>query len=602
MTKQWVLPSLIDDDLKLQCSDIHPAIVQVLYNRGITTHKEIQDFLQPDYRLHVHDPFLFDDMDRAIKRIIEAIFENQHITIYGDYDVDGVCASTVLYDVLETLGSDVDVHMNHREKEGYGLHMPAIEELIQRGTRLIITNDLGISNKDEVAFATKMGVDVIITDHHHVPERPEDIPQAFAIIHPMVHADRYPFKYLAGGGTAFKLVQGLLRTHTDSAFVDLRAQCRDEQGRLIHWETFEKWLLDAVCISTIGDCMPLKGENRALVYYGLRVLNKTRRKGLRALMNALRLRSRAQEHATCETIRFYIGPRINAASRMDHAKNAFDLLTTKHDDRAEKLASYLEEKNVERQKITERLFREVCAQLQEDVEKGAKVLVASGANWPLGILGLVAGKILSKFSRPVFLATEMNGLRAGTARSMSEFPLPLVFDKVQHHFSRFGGHTVAGGFALKESTDFATLKAELLLLADQMLKAEDLIQQLRIDTLLEPHDLTWDFWQAVRRLEPFGEGNSKPVFLLAKVQIDDMKKVGKKANHLQLFINKNGRICKTIGFDQGHWFDKLKKDDFVDIAFELDENEWNGRRELQCTIIDIRPSHTPTYDTCIYNP
>ncbi|MBI2644699.1 single-stranded-DNA-specific exonuclease RecJ [Candidatus Uhrbacteria bacterium] len=590
MEKRWILAQKVDEETRNTYPHIDPFILQLLANRNISIENEgaIRAFLEPDYARDVHDPYLFDDMQRAVARIIRAIKEKEKITIYGDYDVDGVCGSTVLYEVLSLFTDRIHVHMNHREKAGYGLQMDAIKELAADETALIITNDHGISNKEQVAYAHDLGMDVIITDHHHVPEKEEDIPSAYAIIHPRVRADRYPFKHLAGAGTAFKLVQGIIRADFDSDFSEKKKNVTDDTGKPIHWEGFEKWLLDAVCMATICDCVPLIGENRLFVRYGLIVLNKTKRSGLQKLLTVANI---SDKKITTQTINFALGPRINAASRMTHGTIAFFLMTEKDPQRAAVLAERLDRSNVERRKATDRVVAAVEEQLREDICADKKIFVAIGDDWPLGILGLVAGKISSKYHRPVILMTRAHeGHVAGTGRSMNGFHLARVFEKLSHFFDRYGGHEAAGGFAVTDGVDCEEVKRELQRLGDEMIQDNDRIPVLSIDAEVKLSQFTWNFFEQLEKFEPFGNGNPKPLFLISDIHVLGMQGVGKENKHLRLTVQQDGIQKKLIGFSFGSWLEKIQTGSSIDVVVELDTNEWNGTKELQLKIIDLRLS------------
>jgi single-stranded-DNA-specific exonuclease len=590
MEKQWVLAKKIDEETCNAYPHIDPFILQLLANRNISLHDEgaIRAFLEPHYTKDVHDPYLFDDMQRAVLRIIDACRQKEKITIYGDYDVDGVCASTVLYETISLFTDRIDVYMNHREKAGYGLQIDAIKELSANQTALIITNDHGISNKEQVAYAADLGIDVIITDHHHVPENPEDIPRAYAIIHPRVRADRYPFKYLAGAGSAFKLAQGIIHANFDADFVEQKKHTTDVSGKPINWEGFEKWLLDAVCMATICDCVPLIGENRALVRYGMIVLNKTRRSGLHKLLAIANILGKK---ITPQTINFTLGPRLNAASRMAHGTIAFHLMTEKDPQRAAVLADRLDKSNSERRKATDRVVNAAEEKLQEDIRADKKVLVATGDDWPLGILGLVAGKISSKYHRPVILMTRAHeGHTAGTGRSMNEFHLARVFEKLHIFFSRYGGHEAAGGFAVKEGADCEEIKRGLQQLGDELIQEKDRIPLLNVDAEVKLSQCTWSFFEQLEKFEPYGNGNPKPLFLVSGARVCAAQGVGTDNKHLRLTVQQDGIQKRLIGFSLGTWLERIKNGDFIDAVFELDTHEWNGTRELQLKIIDLKLS------------
>lgn len=586
MDLSWRLASACDDSVRGELLDLHPLVAQLLFNRGIRSLPDARAFLSPDYTLHTHDPYLFSEMRLCVERIIAAYRKEELVTIYGDYDVDGLSASTLLFDVLTLLGIRLDVHINHREKDGYGLQMSAIREIAKRGTTLIITTDCGISNKEEIRLARELGMDVIITDHHTVPERIEDIPAAYGILHPLVRARQYPFKFLSGGGVAFKLVQGLIRADFDELFVEHKKNIRDSDGRQIHWEAYEKWLLDLVCISTVGDCMPLVGENRTFTTYGLIVLAKTKRPGLRSLLT--RLRGRIKEF-TPHTIGFLIGPRLNAASRMEHGRIAFDLLTARDEESADTLANVLEQKNIERQKATERVFNEAKEHLSGKVAANTPVLIAYSPDWPLGLLGLVAGKLTNLYHRPAVLMTRAHGTIAGAGRSVEHFDIAAGFSQLREYFLRFGGHKAAGGFALKSVEDIPEfIRAFEELGEKHMQSAGEHRVSVALDACVSLMDITKELVDQIKSLKPFGQGNPKPLFLITSVTVIDARTVGTTGKHLKLTVQQDGVIRRGIGFGLGDRSSELSVGSRIDCVCEVEENEWNGRIEVQLTVRDFR--------------
>jgi len=574
-----VLPDIPHQELK---NDLDPIVFKLLGNRGVDV-KDIDTFLNPQYERDTHDPFLFDDMQRAVERIIEALKKNERITIYGDYDVDGVCASTVLFDTLSALGANVTVYMNHRERDGYGMQLKAVEHLAEEGTTLIITDDSGISNKKEIAYAKSFGMDTIITDHHQVPPT-DDIPDAYAIIHPQVRADRYPFKYLAGGGSAFKLAQALIHITSDPWLSDVKIAAKDLQGKPIRWDVFEKWLLDAVCLSTIGDCVPLRGENRVFVKYGLLVLAKAKRPGLRIILQRAGFLGKP---ITPRIVSFTLAPRINAASRMEHGTLAFRLMTTASESEAIELADILEEKNTERQKVTERILSEASKQLKPYVAEHKKILVGIGDEWSLGVLGLVAGRLCNQFNRPVVLATRANGHTHGTARSIEQVHITNTFHSVSHFFEKFGGHAAAGGFLMKEEVDFNEFRTALEESTSSVTQ-EHLTPTLTLDEEISLSQITWKLWDVLEQMEPYGEGNKKPLFLITDVIVREIRTIGKNNKHLRLVVEQGGISKKVIAFSFGKVSEILHMGDHIDMACEIGMNEWNGSKELQISLVDYR--------------
>ncbi|MCX6743411.1 MAG: single-stranded-DNA-specific exonuclease RecJ, partial [Candidatus Parcubacteria bacterium] len=423
MVKKWVLREPISLEFKKQFPEIPGLILQLLYNRGLLTQKQIDQFLSPDYGQDILDPFLFPDMTKAVDRIYQEVKNKEKIAIHGDYDADGVTSTVLLTDVLQKLGAKFIIYIPHREKEGYGLNKKTIKYLAGKKVKLIITVDCAISNAPEVDLAAKKGIDVIITDHHF---EPLVLPKAYAIINPKVKKCDYPTYELAGVGVAFKLAQAII--------------AKDKKN--IFGPGYEKWLLDLVGIGTVTDVMPLIGENRTLLKYGLIVLNKTKRIGLKLLAQKADIWPITEtDLINSENIGYVLGPRLNAAGRMDHANTAYELLATEDYKEAEKLVASLESSNQKRQKLTEKIIEEIKSQIK-DINKEFLIL-ADGKNWPLGVIGLAAGKIKDELNRPVFVISKMGRKVVGSGRSIEEFNLIEALNKVSDCFEVYGGHAGA---------------------------------------------------------------------------------------------------------------------------------------------------------------
>ncbi len=564
-----------------------PLLERLFISRNIA---DPELFCSPDYARDTHDPFLFDDMELAVKRIIQAWRKNERVVVYGDYDVDGLCSAAILFDFFSLMGMNVGIAINHREKEGYGLYLPTIKRLADEGVNVIVTTDSGISNFEEVSVAKARGMDVIVTDHHTVPKNPDLIPPAYAIIHPLVRADRYPFKELSGGGVAFKFLQALIRYIDDEDFARAKEQACDTQGDIVNWEAYEKWLLDLVCMSTIGDCMPLIGENRVFVKFGLLVLGKSRRPGLRAIYRRVIKRTKT---LTPETISFYIAPRLNAASRMEHAMIAFDLLMCRTEEEAEKLADVLEEKNTERQRLTERVLAEAKEALGGKLAENKKVLIGMSTTWPLGILGLVAGKLCSQYNRPVVLMTEGHGgLISGAGRSVDSFHITQAFTEIQHVFSRFGGHGAAGGFALKSTEHVNEFFSSFEQIAERQLSQNRVDKPpLMIDTIARLEEVTLEVCQGLSLMQPFGRGNTKPLIQFSHLEICEIRALGETKRHAKLSVRQGQTTRFVIAFSRPDILKAFSIGDTVDVVCELEENEWNGHCEPQMKLTAIRPAH-----------
>ncbi len=588
MIKRWVVAPPVSEEFQKQYPEINPVILQLLYNRGFTTQSAIDEFLNPDYGQDLHDPFSFRQMEVAVERIIAAIQKGEQIVVHGDYDADGVSGSVLLITVFEALGVAAEVYLPHREREGYGLSLKTIKELAAKGTKLVITVDCGISNKKEIEVAKDLGLDVIVTDHHQPPEILPDCPK----INPKLPGENYPFRELTGVGVAFKLAQALIG----------RWRKINSAGAAELPEGFEKWLLDLVAIGTITDCAPLLGENRTLVKYGLIVLNKTRRLGLRQLIKQAGLikeeeRLRKRMDLNTYNIGFQIGPRLNAAGRINHASQAYELLMTAKEEEAEELALALEQTNLERQKLTEKMVREVEKQIKSQASD--LILFGLGKDWLAGLVGLVAGRITEKYHRPSVVMTEAQGRIVGSGRSLPEFNITKALQKLEQFLDRFGGHSQACGFTLKSEVDLEKFQTEFKKIAKEELGARDLTPIFTIDAKLNLKEINWDLFRELERFEPFGEANPKPLFLVEGARVEEIRTVGKDNKHLKMKLTQSvGQTKKSIDviafcfadpeFTGTDWCEVVKPGSLIDLICEVNKNEWNGYQELQLEMLDLR--------------
>ena len=591
MSKKWIISPTPPEDFLISHPELPPTVARLLYNRNIHTQSQIDEFLNPDYLQDIHDPFLFNDMNKAMDIIFNHIAKQKNIVVHGDYDADGVCAATIIISCLKKIGAkNVSVFLPHRESDGYGLNIKNVNALKAQGADLIITCDCGVSNLEEVRLAKKLGMAVIITDHHSIPA---EVPPADAIIHPKLPNEKYPDKGLCGGAVAFKLVQALLKTHQKNH--DLL-----EDGQT--HESFEKWLLDLVAISSIGDMVPLIGESRTLTRYGLTVLNKTRNLGLKKLMFVCGILDEnyfpKRGTVNARAVGFQIVPRLNAAGRMDHANSAFALLMTQKDEDAENLAWQLNTNNIERQKLTENLVNQAIKQIKENDQEKDNVLFILGKEWPAGILGLVSGRLKDMYYKPVLVATENKGEITGSGRSISEFNLIAAMREHPEFFEKFGGHPQACGFTMKSEKDIPAFKQFLNEKIATDLKNVELIPQINIDSEVDLDDIDWKLYDLLQKFEPFGMNNEEPKYAAIGLTIISINPVGQDGKHLRLMLKHNSHIVKkTIGFGLGDinkhpndWKNTLHPGDKIDIAFSIEANEWNGNRELQMTIEDIKKS------------
>jgi len=555
----WKQPNKINKEILQDFPELDPIVVQLLYNRGLNTQEKIDEFLNPDYGQDIHDPFLFSDMKKACQRIYKSINKKELITIFGDYDADGVSSSIILREVLVALGAKVNVYLPHREKDGYGLSNKAVQDFKKDKTKVVITVDCGISSVEEIAEANNNNIDVIITDHHSIPE---ELPKAYSIIHPKVDK-KYPFKGLAGGGVAFKLAQGLLHSK-DNNKVDI------EQ---------EKWLLDMVAIATVADMVPLLGENRTLLKYGLIVLEKTRRIGLQSLIKVSNIKE-----ISVRSIGFSIAPRINVAGRMDHANLAYYLLKEEDREKAHKLSLELNNSNLARQRITEQIFREA---INTKINLDDKLLVFYNQKWLAGLTGLIASKLLRKYNRPCLVITKNKETKdlVGSGRSINKFNVTEALSKLEDLLLKFGGHPQACGFSIKED-NLEKFKEKIIKIANKELKDIKPQSELKIELEINFEDINWELVDLVDKFKPFGKDNEEPLFLSKNVVITNLRKVGKDEKHLKIELMKKNKKINCIGFNLAS--KELSIGNKVDLVYNLSINEWNNQRQIQLIIKDIK--------------
>ncbi|MFH0815149.1 MAG: single-stranded-DNA-specific exonuclease RecJ [Candidatus Falkowbacteria bacterium] len=573
---EWKLKPQVPADIaeKLGYSS---ELNQLLFNRGIFDRATAKKFFHPDYS-KLHDPFLFKDMNVAVARILLAIENKESIVIHGDYDADGVTAAAVLYKVLTILGGRVEVFIPSREQEGYGLNMNTAADFVAKKYSLLITVDCGISNFEEINFLEQNGVDVIVTDHH---EPPAKSPRALAIINPKFDKN-YPFRDLAGVGVAYKLAQAILRQAVETFHETSLQQYGGVAG-------LEKWLLDLVAIGTVADCMPLLDENRVLAKYGVLVLKQTQWLGLQKL---LKLIGADIESISVATIGFQIGPRLNAAGRMNHANQAFKLLVTEDGEEADKIGCELHKLNSQRQQLTERILKEAKSQVGEIGDRN--IYFVYSEKWEIGVCGLVAGKLAESFSKPAVVATMVNGNVVGSVRGTPKGQAGSVnvvetFRLFENYFCRLGGHSGACGFTLKADATIEKLADEL---HEHLAKVAPTSAEpiLEIDAAAELLNLKQNLLGMLDYFEPFGEGNRAPVFLVKNLEIVGTKVVGKDGKYLQMFVCEPNHsfIYRLICFSNVEQLSKLRIGDIVDAVVEAGLNVWNGASEIQYKVVDIK--------------
>ena len=553
----------------------------LLEKRGITDEEQAEIFLNPSYERDFHDPFLMKDMERACVRLFEAIDNKEKIVIYADYDCDGIPGAVILVDLFKKINyQNYEVYIPQRNSEGYGLNLEAIKQFVERGVKLLITVDLGITAVNEVAQAKVGGVDVIITDHH-IPQ--EILPHAYAVLNPKV--DNYPEKMLCGAGVVFKFVQGFIKKYGKE---NKKFEIKDGS---------EKWMLDMAGLSTLSDMVPLTGENRAIAHFGMKVLKKSPRPGLQKLLAKMKIE---QKYLSEDDIGFMVTPRLNAASRMDDPMRAFELLSTEDENEAGMLAEHLSKINDDRKTIVTGIMREVNKKLSarggsalrgEKSDNLPEVIVVGNPSWRVGVLGLVAGKISDEYKKPVFVwGKDENGLIKGSCRSNGSVSMVELMTATSESFLDFGGHELAGGFTVHaEKIHFLE---DALSVSFNRVKMEKKENEVTFDIKTDLSVVNLKNWQEIEKLAPFGFGNPKPIFLFENVNIENIKKFGKNGSgeHLEItFYDTNNKKVKAISFFSNHdSFDKkLSEEIKVNLLATFDLSRFRGREELRLRIENI---------------
>jgi len=499
-------------------------------------------------------------MDQAVERLQAAVVSGENIVIYGDYDADGVTATALLVDVLRRIGASVGHYIPNRFNEGYGLNNDALTKIRERGGELVITVDCGVRAVDEIEHAVSLGLDVIVTDHHQPGTR---LPPALAVINPSQRGDSYPFKELAGVGVAYKLAQALLR-------------------RLGEPEPTES--LDLVAIGTVADIVPLYGENRQLVRMGLEQLNRTQRLGLRAIIETIGYEF---GHLNTTTIGFGIGPRLNAAGRLDSAERAFNLLMAIEEMEAKHLANQLEEINRERQHITREMVEQARIQVVGK-DPPPLLIIAIDPGFNQGVIGLAASRLVEEFYRPSIVAAYGEKVIRGSARSIPEFHITEALDECEDLLERYGGHSAAAGFSVRNER-FDEFKQRINQVATEKLAEIELRPTLTVDAVVRFSDLDWSLHEFIERMEPCGYGNPFPVLAVQDVEVVSKRTVGAEGRHLKLTMrDEQKKVFDAIAFRQGHFYKDLPQR--VDLAFRLERNDYRGVSSLQLNVQNIRPA------------
>lgn len=563
--KRWQIAPRVSSLVVARFPNLHPLIVQILYNRGITTPEQAETFLAPDAL--IGNPFQMRGVNETIDRLRRAIRAGEAIAVYGDFDADGVTATALLVQVLRSLGAKAKPYIPHRVDEGYGLNLDALQQLKDDGVRVVITVDCGVRSLDEVAFGTRIGLDMIVTDHHAPTET---LPDAFAVINPKQPQCKYPTKELSGVGVAFKLAQALLRVNERVPI---------QKDRII---VSEDALLDLVALGTVADLVPLTNENRALVKRGIECLRQSERPGIQALMRHAAIKP---ETLDAGDIGFMLAPRLNAAGRLDHALRAYELLTTIYPDEAEKLAQELEGINRERQRLTSDLTMRARDVVAARAETEALLFVVD-PEFLEGIVGLIASRLTEEFYRPSVAVHRDEAESRGSARSISEFNIVAALDLCRDLLVRHGGHAMAAGFTVRNE-NLSALETRLREIAARALSPSELAPTLAVDAEAALTDVNWTLQKSLEQLAPFGYGNREPIFVSRNVIVREARLVG--TQHLKLGLSDGQSVWNAIAFRQGSWVGNLPPR--IDVAYQLEARTWNGETRLQLNVKDIKSSN-----------
>ena len=566
-SKQWQIAPTLTPEAEETLKDFPQPLRQILFNRGYADQTAALNFLSASPPPN-SDPDQMLGMETTVSRIQSALSMNESIAIYGDYDADGVTATALLVQLLSSLGARVKEYIPNRFDEGYGLNNEALDSLKDDGIDLVVTVDCGVRSIDEARHAREIGLDLVITDHHHPGEQ---LPPALAVINPKQEGDPYPDKNLAGVGIAYKLGLGLLEKLRNA-------------GNQLAREFDETLLLDLVAIGTVADLAPLTAENRSLVRRGLKAIRQPRRQGLQALIGVCGLLPRRIQ---ATDIGFALGPRLNAAGRLDSALAAFDLLTTKSIKEAGYLAQQLDNQNRERQKITRdsQVIAEEIA-LAEDPE--TLLLFAAHQEFNPGIVGLVASRLNEQYYRPAIVAHKGDTYTRGSCRSIPEFHITEALDQCEELMERHGGHAAAAGFTVSND-NLDQLVYRLRTIADEQLSGLDLRPVLQADLEIQLSNLVPEIIEQLEMLQPTGYGNRQPAFVSRELKVNDHRLVGRDGSHLKMTVSDGWITYDAIAFRQGHWHADMPL--FVDLLYTFEKNEFNGKESLQLKIKDIKPSH-----------
>ena len=562
MIKKWEFynsdDNLVDDICEKY--NLNKVIGKIIVNRHVVNDEDVRIFITPT-RDDFHNPFLFKGMDIAVDRIIKAINNKEKILIYGDYDVDGITSTTVLKKYLMDRGISVDTYIPNRLHEGYGLNKKAIDTIKERNIDLIITVDCGISAIEEVDYAVSLGMDVIVTDHHEVGEK---LPNALAVIDAKRKDNTYPFRALAGVGVVFKLIQAL----------SIKLEIKPEE--------YLKYL-DLVCVGTISDIVPLEGENRTIAKLGLMLIKVTRNLGLREL-----IKSSGYKEIDSNTISFGVAPRINACGRMGHEEEALKLFLAEDLESATKITKELNEYNTLRQSTEKAIYEEAVQQIEKNHLDANNSIVLGGKGWHHGVIGIVSSKVTDKYYKPSILLSFEDNIAKGSGRSVPGFDLYEGLAKCEDLLEKYGGHSMAVGLTLKKE-NLENFKERFEQIAKEK-NIKELVPIIYIDDELKLKDINMDLVKSISILEPFGEANKVPLFLIRNLKIDSIRALS-EGRHLKLTLRDENFVINAIGFELGYLAEEYRIGDRIDVVGTLEINSFNGFSSIQINMKDIRKSY-----------
>lgn len=562
MNKKWQIYET--DENKIQELEkkyqINQLLATILVNRNITEKEDIRLFLEPT-RGDFHNPFLITDMEKAVERITKAIENQEKVTIYGDYDVDGITSITVLKSFLQDRGLTVQSYIPNRLEEGYGLNKQAIEKIAQNGCQLMITVDCGISAIEEIDYANSLGIETIVTDHH---EPGNELPKALAVIDNKRKDSTYPFRELAGVGVVFKVTQA----------IGIKLGLKEEE--------YLKYL-DIVCVGTISDIVPLINENRVIAKLGLMLIRQTKNIGLRSIIN-----SSGYTKIDSISISFGIAPRINACGRMGKAEEALELLMSKNYNQVSELTQKLNDHNRVRQETEKNIFENAVKQIEEEHLENNNAIIVGGHNWHHGVIGIVSSKITEMYFKPsILLSFEEDGIGKGSGRSIPGFDLHDALMQCMDTIEKFGGHSMAVGITVKKER-FKQFREEFEKIA-KTAHIDEIVPVIQVDSKIEIKDINKEMVESLKQLEPFGEGNRMPVFVFKNLKIDSIRALS-EGKHLKLTLKDNNTIINSIGFNLGQLAEEYRIGDKIDVVGVLEINSFNGVDSLQINMKDVMRS------------